>query len=147
MTPIPSLSHRIGLLLASPLMLIALILTGLAIWEARPLPACGACGIDQHNPAFRCRRVRVVGGIHVAPREAGTTSVLTPVGQGSVSGMPDFRLAGLAALCGLILYGLSRSLGWVLNRRGATQTGSLRHAVSRQGVTSSSHPRRSNCKR
>ena len=118
MTHIPRWSHRIGLLLAAPVMLLALILAGMAIWEARPLPACGASGIDPHNPVLRCRRVTVIGGVPVSSREAGGIPGLRAIEQGSVSGMPDLRSSGLAALCGLILYGLSRGLGTILNRRG-----------------------------
>ena len=140
MTRIPLRSHRIGLLLAAPVMLFALVLAGMAIWDARPLPACGASGIDPLNPVLRCRRVRMIGGIPVSPRDAGSASGLRVIEQGTVSGMPDLRPSGLAALFGLLLYGLSRSLGWVFRRRGATLAGSLRHAVSRQGVTSSPHP-------
>lgn len=118
MTRVPLSSHRIGLLLAAPLMLLAFVLAGTAIWEARPLPACGASGIDPHNPVHRCRRVTMVRGVPVSSREAGSTPGLRAVEQGSVSGMPDLRSSGLAFLCGLALYGVSRSLGWFLNRRG-----------------------------
>ena len=143
MTRIPVRSHRIGLLLAAPLMLFAFVLAGMAVWEARPLPACGASGIDPFNPVLRCRRVTMIRGIPVPPREAESASGLRVIEQGTVSGMPDLRSSGLAFLCGLILYGLSRSFGSVLGRRGAALTGSLRHAVSRQGVTSAPYPRRS----
>ena len=64
-------------------------------------------------------------GVAALPREAGTTSISRPVEQGSISGVRDFKLPGLAALCGLILYGLSRGLGWVLHRRRPALTGSL----------------------
>ena len=117
MTRVPLSSHRIGLLLATPLMLLALVLAGMAVWEARPLPACGASGIDPRNPVFRCRRVTMIGGIPVPPQEAGNSSGLRVIEQGSVSGMPDLRSSGLAFLCGLILYGVSRSFGRVFNRR------------------------------
>ena len=117
MTRIPLWSHRIGLLLAAPLMLFALVLAGTAVWEARPLPACGASGIDPRNPVYRCRRVTMIGGVPVSPRETGSTPSLKAIEQGSVSGMPDLRASGLAFFCGLVLYGLSRSLGWALNRR------------------------------
>ena len=117
MTRVPLSSHRIGLLLAAPLMLLALVLAGMAVWEARPLPACSASGIDPRNPLYRCRRVTMVGGVAVLPREAASTPGLRVVEQGSVSGMPDLRSSGLAFLCALILYGLSRSFGWVLTRR------------------------------
>lgn len=147
MTRIPLGSHRIGLLLATPFMLFSLVLAGMAVWEARPLPACGASGIDPHNPAHRCRRVTMIGGMPVSPREAGSTVGMRAIEQGSVSGMPDVRPSGLAALCGLILYGLSRSLGRVLNRRRTAPMRTLRHAVSRQGVTSSSGPQRSRRRR
>ena len=117
MTRIPNRFHRIGLLLAAPFMLFALVLAGMATWDARPLPACSAGGIDPLNPVLRCRRVTMIRGIAVTPHEAENSTALWLIEQGTVSGMPDFRSSGLAALCGLILYGLSRSLGWVLNRR------------------------------
>lgn len=147
MTRVPLSSHRIGLVLAAPFMLFALVLAGMAVWEARPLPVCLASGIDPFNPVHRCRRVTMIGGIPVSPHETGSAPGLRVIEQGTVSGMPDLRSSGLAFLCGLILYGLTRSLAWVLNRRGTTPTGSLRHAASRQGVTSSAHPRRSRGRR
>lgn len=147
MTRVPSWSHRIGLVLAAPLMLLALVLAGMAVWEARPLPACLASGIDPLNPVHRCRRLTMIRGIPVSPGEAESTPGLRVIEQGTVSGMPDLRSSGLAFLCGLILYGLTRSLGWVLNRRGLALTGSLRHAASRRGVTSPANPRRSRGRR
>lgn len=117
MTRIPVWSHRIGLLLAVPFLLVALILAGMAIWEARPLPACGASGIDPLNPVHRCRRVTMIRGIPMLSQEAGNSSGVRVIEQGSVSGMPDLKSSGLAALCGLILYGFSRGFGWVLHRR------------------------------
>ncbi|WP_375410845.1 hypothetical protein [uncultured Methylobacterium sp.] len=117
MTRIPRWSHRIGLLLAAPFLLFALVLAGTAVWEARPLPACGASGIDPLNPVLRCRRLTMVGGIPVPSREAVSASGLRVIEQGTVSGMPDLRSSGLAFLCGLVLYGLSRGFGRVLSRR------------------------------
>lgn len=144
MTRVPLSLHRIGLLLAAPLMLFSLVLVGIAVCEAWPLPACGASGIDPRNPIHRCLRVTVIGGIPVSVREAGSTPGLRAIEQISVSEMPDLRSSGLAFLWGLILCGLSCSFNWVLHHRQTALTGPLRHAAPRQGVTSSPCPPRFN---
>jgi hypothetical protein len=120
--------HRIGLLMAAPLVLIALVLAGIATWDARPLPACSAGRIDPLNPVYRCRQVTMIAGAPVQTVGVTGPGLVRMVEQGSVSGMPDFRSAGLAVLGALGLYGLSRGLGWLVRRR--------RRWLARQGPTS-----------
>ncbi|WP_210168667.1 hypothetical protein [Methylobacterium sp. Leaf108] len=139
MTRIPLWSHRIGLMLAGPVMLFAFVLAGMATWEARPLPACGAGGIDMLNPALRCRRMTMIRGMPVSPQEAAGVPGMQMIEQGTVSGMPDLRPAGLAALCGLLLYGVSRIVGQALHRRRTEPMEVARQAVLRQRVASSRH--------
>ena len=107
--------HRLGLMLAVPCLLLALALAGQAAWEARPLPTCLPSGIDPLNPAQKCRRVTMLGGVAVVGGTA--SSSLKMVEQGTVSGVPDLRLAGLAALAALALYLAGWGLGWLVGRR------------------------------
>jgi hypothetical protein len=110
-------SHRIGLLMTVPLVLVTLALAGSAIWDARPLPACFAGRMDPLNPAYRCRHMTTVGGAPIQTVGVPGPGMVRTVEQGSVSGMPDFTPAGLAALMALGVYGLSRGLGWLVSRR------------------------------
>lgn len=115
--------HGVGLVLACPLLLLALGLGAVATWEARPLPACLPSGLDPLHPLQKCRR---------APRPLGPSASSDPtslppvrqVEQGSVSGVPDFDAAGSAAGLALALYLASRGLGWIaealLRRRART---------------------------
>lgn len=121
--------HRIGLLLAAPLVLIAMVLAGTATWDARPLPACSAGRVDPLNPVYRCRRVTMIAGAFVQTVGVTGPGLVRTVEQGTVSGMPDFRSAGLAALGALGLYGLSRGSGWLVSRR--------RRRLRQQGPASS----------
>jgi hypothetical protein len=58
----PRWGRYLGLTLAAPCLLLALALAGYAVWEARPLPACLAGGIDPLNPAQKCRMLIVREG-------------------------------------------------------------------------------------
>ena len=107
--------QRIGLALAAPCLLLALVLAGQAVWEARPLPACLSGGLDPFHPAQKCRRVTMVGGVLVTPEAAGTS--LRMVERGSVSGMPDLGPAGMATLAALIVYLTSWGFDWLMRRR------------------------------
>lgn len=109
--------HRVGLLMAAPLVLVALVLAGTATWDARPLPDCSAGRVDPLNPVYRCRHMTMIGGTPVQTVGVTGPGLVRMVEQGSVSGMPDFRSAGLAALGALGLYSLSRGLGWLVSRR------------------------------
>jgi hypothetical protein len=109
-----SWSNRVGLTLAVPCPVLAFVLAGQAVWDARPLPTCLASGLDPLNPAQRCRRVTMLGGVPVTA--GATNSSLKMVEQGTVSGVPDLRAAGNAALTALALYLASCGFGWVLRR-------------------------------
>lgn len=120
---ISTCSHRIGLLMAMPLVMLTLVLAGIAIWEARPLPACFAGGVNPLNPTYRCRHMTIVGGVPVRPLTVTESGSVRRVEQGSVSGMPDFSSAGFAALAAFALYGISRALGWLVGQRPLTLKG------------------------
>lgn len=115
-------SHRLGLALAAPALLAALWLGAVATWETRPLPRCVGNGLDLLNPTQKCRRYPVPSGPPSLYSDAGSAHFLL-VEQGTVSGAPDFRSAGGAAALSLMLYLVSRGLGWLLSRlaRGGTQ--------------------------
>ena len=74
-----------GLTLAVPCLVLAFVLAGQAVWDARPLPTCLASGLDPLNPAQRCRRVTMLGGVPVTA--GATNSNLKMVEQGTVSGV------------------------------------------------------------
>jgi hypothetical protein len=116
-----SWTQRIGLALTLPCALLALVLATQAVWDARPLPACFRSGLDPFHPAQKCRRVTVVGGVPVPTGPEG--SPLRMVEQGSVSGMPDFRPAGMATLAALALYLASRGFDRLWRRRVRPMTG------------------------
>src|ERR1700712_3383215 len=80
-----SWSNRVGLTLAVPCLVLAFVLAGQAVWDARPLPTCLASGLDPLNPAQRCRRVTMLGGVPVTA--GATNSNLKMVEQGTVSGV------------------------------------------------------------
>jgi hypothetical protein len=107
--------RRLGLALAVPCVLLACALAGHAVWEARPLPACTSGGLDPLHPAQKCRRVSMIGGVPVTG--AVGSSSLKLVEQGSVSGMPDLRPAGLAVVLALVIYLTSWGIDWLSRRR------------------------------
>jgi hypothetical protein len=100
-------SHRIGLVLAGPPLVLAIWLGSVATWDARPLPPCTAGGLDPLKPIQKCRRVPVPAGQSAPVELAGFTPVRL-IEQGTVSGVPDFRSAGFAATLSLALYLASR---------------------------------------
>lgn len=106
--------RRLAWFVAVPCLLLALILAGQATWDARPLPACLASGLDPLNPVQKCRRLVQLRDSHAA----GTTNRnLTLIEQGTVSGVPDLRPAGIAALVALMLYFAICGLGWLVDHR------------------------------
>lgn len=107
--------RRFGLALTAPCVLLAFALAGHAVWEARPLPACLSGGLDPLHPAQKCRRVTMMGGVPVTG--AVGSSSLKVVEQGSVSGMPDLRPAGLAVVLALVIYLASWGIDWLSRRR------------------------------
>lgn len=107
--------RRLAWFLAAPCLLLALVLAGQATWDARPLPACLASGLDPFNPAQKCRRRLVLREDSRAARSPDRN--LTMVEQGTVSGVPDLRDAGIAILVALILYVATCGLGWLVDHR------------------------------
>ncbi|MBX9761208.1 MAG: hypothetical protein K2Y29_20695 [Beijerinckiaceae bacterium] len=113
--------RRFGLALTVPCVLLAFALAGHAVWEARPLPACLSGGLDPFHPAQKCRRVTMMGGVPVTGTVGGSS--LKVVEQGSVSGMPDLRPAGLAVVLALVIYLTSWGIDRLLQRRVRLMTG------------------------
>ena len=110
--PTSEIFHRIGLALAGPCLLLAVVLGAIAAWETRPIPVCGAS--IRFMP--QCRNPPV-------PAQ-WTTESGTPSGSnvyqvefGTVSGAPDLTPSGWAVLAALLLYLGSRGLGWILKDR------------------------------
>lgn len=118
---VPRWDHYLGLTLATPCLLLAFILVGHAVWEARPLPACLGSGIDALNPTRKCRWLMVRGGEPVL-RGAAPNGV-TLVEEGTVSALPDFGSAESAALVALGLYLAGCGIGWGVSRRAGTPVG------------------------
>ncbi|MFC5556204.1 hypothetical protein ACFPQ7_20335, partial [Methylobacterium iners] len=77
--------HRIGLLMAAPLVLVTLALAGTAIWDARPLPACLAGRIDPVDPVYRCRHLTMIRGVPVQSVSGTGPGLVRTVEQGPVS--------------------------------------------------------------
>ena len=103
-------SHRIGLVLAGPPLALAIWLGSVATWNARPLPPCHAGGLDPLKPTQKCRRAPVPA-VQGSLGESGSVASLRLIEQGTVSGVPDFRSAGSAAMVSLALYLASRAGG------------------------------------
>ncbi len=112
---VPRWSHYLGLTLAIPCLLIALALASYAVWEARPLPACLAGGLDPLNPAQKCRWLIVRGGEPVL--QGAAPNGVTLVEEGTVSALPDFSAAERAALAAMGLYLAGCGIGWSVGRR------------------------------
>ena len=116
-----SWTQRVGLALTLSCVLLAFALAGHAVWQARPLPACLPGGLDLRNPAQKCRRVTMMGGVPVTAGAEGSSLKL--VERGSVSGMPDLRPAGMATLAAFVLYLASWGFDRLLRRRVRPRTG------------------------
>jgi len=63
----------------------------------------------------------MMGGVPVTGAVGGSSLKL--VEQGSVSGMPDLRPAGLAVVLALVIYLTSWGIDWLLRRRFRLTTG------------------------
>ena len=104
--------HRIGLVLAGPCLVLAVVLGAIAAWETRPIPMCGttiAVVPQCRNPPIPAQWMTESG--------ASPGPNVYQVEFGTVSGAPDLTASGWAVLAALSLYLGSRGLGWILKNR------------------------------
>lgn len=112
MSRISARSHRVGLALALPCLLLAVGFGAVATWETRPLPPCGG-GVGF---ALKCRRIAAPSGWD-EQRILDLLPTTRQVEFGGISGVPDLAASGVAVLVALLLYLGSRGLGWILAGR------------------------------
>lgn len=103
--------HRIGVVLAGPLVLAAI---GLAAWEIRPLPECKTLFDNLLPNPDRCQVTQNSVGFNPAsqsvPRFTGT-----PVNHDPFAPAPNFLVASLFLTAGAAVYAACRALGWIIN--------------------------------
>lgn len=136
MTRVSTGFHRIGLVLAVPLLVGA---CGLTAWEFRPVPDCNGMFDDLIPSSSLCRPVLPLGSApnqhgslsEPVPRFAGTpldhnpyavaTSQppanlrLVPVDHDPFVRPRDFRLAAFIAVIAVAAYAACRAVGWIID--------------------------------
>lgn len=92
--------HRIGIVLAVPLIAFAAFLFFKEARKALPLPECAGMFDDLAPNAKPCRPKGV-------PEN--------PFAKYTLGRQPDYEAAGLTVLAGFAIYGTCRALGWVID--------------------------------